>query len=197
MNNNENINKLTDEQVDAILAKINEVTKDQEIPTREYTEEERTGFFKEEKVMVNPTNGEHTLLEDKEDDNLITEDLTEIEPANIELDDETILNTLKEMSVKAEDMGVMLSLAKEYKEKDGKITNVYNRLPDSIKAQINLTISTANNVPSGNIKSMKNTLAKSMIADLVSDAEFDQISIDLDKSISEMTKELTQEANKY
>ena len=68
MNNNENINKLTDEQVDAILEKINEVTKDQEIPTREYTEEERTGFFKEEKVMVNPTNGEHTLLEDKEDD---------------------------------------------------------------------------------------------------------------------------------
>lgn len=172
---------------------------DQDIPTREYTEEERTGFYNTANVSVNTATGERMVLgTDPEEYEYVTEELSDLITSDfsIELDDETIQKTMatNDFGMNFEDMAMFMDVIKEYKANDGKVSNLFNRLPESMRTQINNVVSQSAPVGSNaNIKGAKNMVAKEIVNNFINDAEMNQIQVDLDKEIDKMVGDFSKE----
>lgn len=128
--------------------------------------------------------GDGIILESSEEDNFdhlenIDKDLDKIIEDNINssLSDKFELND--------EDALKFASVISKIRNKEK--FNVYNELPDKLKKYIDDTVSDQiNNVPANKRAAYLTMVSKLLIEELISDSEFDTLSIDLEKAMKEL-----------
>ena len=148
------------------------------------------GEFINATVNVDPKTGEKHIVdvdaEDKTSDASIDE---VIEGEEVIASEEAITKSVNDdLNVSDKDALALVSLVSDYQKGGMTLSEVFNRLPEDLKAQFNSEASKAG-IPLANIKSYRNHFVKAFMDDLLSSAQGNQFSIDLDKQLGQIYKE--------
>lgn len=197
--------KLTDKQVDEIVEKMDNVMENDsflkmvnDLPSNGGTTETKVDVAEEKvTVQINPMTGERTVIgKAEEESEEITDSFEDLwnEAAKSDHVEDIILQdeNIRKSALNRFDFSIMevdgfIKLIKEYKA--GNTSNLYNRLPKSLqqfidKGAIDSTASA--NINLKQLKSAKNTIAKDLIEDFISDVSFDQASVEFNTEMNKL-----------
>lgn len=190
--------KLSDEDIETISNAIKEEAENnpdikamKEINEKiESGELDSKGEFINATVNVDPKTGEKQIVdidaEDKTSDASIDE---VIEGEEVIASEEAISKSINDdLSISDKDALSLVSLVSDYQKGGMTLSEVFNRLPEEMKAQFNTEASKAG-IPLSNIKSYRNQFVKTFMDDLLMSAQGNQFSIDLDKQLGQIYKE--------
>jgi hypothetical protein len=155
------------------------------------------GEFKTVMVDVNPATGERTIRGDGEftPDNTSFDEVLEADKSDDSLsatpvDDSTIAKEVQDKfeNITDKDTLEFVEIAQKFKAKEISAMEAFNALPSVIKDQINAEIAKAG-IPIGSANNYRKQTVKSIMEEILTNAEMEQCSIDLDKQIANIYKE--------
>lgn len=206
--------KLTEENINDILKTTNEVLESNsslkliaDLPSNNGILENdgsTPGEYKEAIVSINHATGERSIdhiksEDDIEKDDYLTgefEDLlngsTTDEVEDIELQDSVIEKNIKEKfdNISPLEISQFITLVKRFKECEK--FNYFEAMPQSMKNEINETIS-EQHVPINEINSYRKNITTSLLKDFISDASLDQCGIDLQDQLNKIFEDAGEE----
>lgn len=147
-------------------------------------------------VSINNATGERQIVNidtEFKGDNTSFDDLVDdpdIDNKDFDLDDEVAEGVLKEKfsGISATDMANMIQLVNDYKEGKVKGIEAFNKLPEFLKSSFN-SAATNSGVPINKINSYKKHFVKTVFDDILTDAELEQTSVDLNNQIARIYKD--------
>lgn len=207
--------KLTDAQVDEITARLNKVTKDDpmlnmisKLPSN--GGEKDAGYdgkldsvSEEVTVQINPETGERVIVgsvkeKTEQEQEFITDTFEELW-AQAEKSSTTDINKIKipdsmimeqasnQFDLTGNDMNIFLDLVKRYRESDGKIPNLYSKLPKAVKNLVDAgAADVANNISFDQIAAAKNNVAKIIMDSFISDVTMSKATVDFNTEMNKI-----------
>lgn len=148
------------------------------------------GEFANATVNIDPVTSERQIVamnEDMEEPSSSLDDL--IQNTDIEISDTSIQSAIKsEYDFTDYEMFELVNVIMGYKKGQISLSDAWNKFPDEIKSQFDLEVVKAG-IPLNNIKSYRNRFMKDFMNEILLTAQSEQMSIDLDKQISNIYKE--------
>lgn len=147
-------------------------------------------------VSINNTTGERQIVavdQEFKSDNTSFEELIEdpdIDNKDIDIDNDIVEKVSKDKfdNINPKDLSDLMTLINDYKEGKIKGLEAFNKLPEFLKISFN-NAATQSGVPVNQINSYKKNFVKTVLDDILADAETEQATVDLNNQIAKIYKD--------